>query len=113
MGVFEKLNNLADSLYTKTEEFVDYMKAAYYGYNLKQHTFGGEALAGVCAFSVGVPILTLAYQTGGPFTYIVGGAAMAFGIVSIIDDVVFNKGLCFYTIGVPKDVYTEVRKKFM
>ena len=112
MGVFEKLNELAGSLYTKTEEFVDYMKAAYYGYNLEQHTFGGEALAGTCALSVGLPLLVLAYESGNPLIYVIGGAATAFGIISIIDDVLFNKGACFYTLGIPKETYIEAREKF-
>lgn len=113
MGVFDKLNDLAGSLYTRTEEFLDYMRAAYYGYNLKRHTFGGEALAGSCALCVGVPILSIAYQTGDPLLYVVGGSAAAFGIIGIIDDVLFNKGFCLHTIGIPKDMYVEARKEFM
>ena len=110
MGVFEKLNELAGSLYTQKEEFIDYIRAAYYGYNLRQHTFGGEALAGTCALSVGLSLLALAYETGTSHLYVIGGTATAAGIISIIDDVLFNKGLLFYIAGIPKDMYIEARK---
>lgn len=108
MRVFDKLNNLADSLYNSVVELVDYMK---FGYKSRPRAFGGEGLAAACALAIGTPLAATGYVGElGLVPYIIGAALTAIGTIAILDDIFFTSAICAYTIGVPKEEYLNMLK---